>query len=860
MDAKLVALLDLGQRQGRVTSLFLQAEAIKRSADYGAASLAYRDYLDAGSAYLQAASEFNGRYPQQPYSLKELAQVQVNGLLVAADIESSLGNGSQAKGLREQAIALSREHLGREGTAESQRSLAGALTLQGCFNEAVATLFEVRDMLLEGGDSVALARVAIDLADVLQWLGDVARAKDEIDHAHAIIKPLVGDRPVTTQVVFAGLAESVASIFGGKGNPGTAERSMQLYREFVEVTYYRGLLAKALQQWDEAERCFEKVLPDYRGLGVAEAIEFQLAQVQAGRGEHAAALVRLQGIESVFERGAFRAKRPVLQRAMAQCLVAVGDTPQAARLLHEAIEDLQSRHPDPDALWRAQDLQARVLADEGQAQAALRAYADALETVRRLRVTPLGYRLDSTFLADKVSLYARAIGHALRCGQAEACCEFMDSLKSRTLSAVLGTARAAGSAGGPLAEQFDALSRELDGLEYAAYRDPDAAQPARWRQLLGQRRDLAERIRITDARWRGLSESPQLDLKAVQSALASRSQAALSLHDGGDVITSVLLWQGRCHAQSVPVSPALRQKLVDYAGNLTRAQPNVYEHDLSAEFGVQASDLVAPALLAHALQARSLVVVPHGVLHLLPWAALIHQGRRLFESLPVGVYPNLALLAGDAASRPPAGASMMGVAEYAGLAGLGELPAVAQELGDIAALYRGAGLAVQGPFVDAAATAAAFQGLMRGSAAAGHVLHLSCHGTLVAQEPMSSGLLLADSKLDAAEVAAHRLPFDEVVLSACSTGWRPTNVADVPLDADEILGIPGAFLEAGARSVLVSIPKAEDRSAAALTTAYHRGRIAGQAPLQAFQAAQRQLLVDGVPPTAWAGFALYSYV
>jgi CHAT domain-containing protein len=125
---------------------------------------------------------------------------------------------------------------------------------------------------------------------------------------------------------------------------------------------------------------------------------------------------------------------------------------------------------------------------------------------------------------------------------------------------------------------------------------------------------------------------------------------------------------------------------------------------------------------------------------------------------------------------------------------------------------------------------------------------------------MSSGLLLADSKLDTAEVAAHRLPFDEVVLSACSTGWRPTKVADVPLNADEILGIPGAFLEAGARSVLVSIPKAEDRSAAALTTAYHRGRIAGQASLQAFQGAQRQLLVDGVPPNAWAGFALYSYV
>jgi CHAT domain-containing protein len=125
---------------------------------------------------------------------------------------------------------------------------------------------------------------------------------------------------------------------------------------------------------------------------------------------------------------------------------------------------------------------------------------------------------------------------------------------------------------------------------------------------------------------------------------------------------------------------------------------------------------------------------------------------------------------------------------------------------------------------------------------------------------MSSGLLLFDSKVDAAEVARARLPFAEVVLSACSTGWRPTQVQDVVLTADEILGIPGGFFESGAGAVLVSIPKAAGKAASALTTHYHRQRVAGDSPLYAFRAAQQKLLDDGVAPGTWVGFTLYGCV
>lgn len=77
------------------------------------------------------------------------------------------------------------------------------------------------------------------------------------------------------------------------------------------------------------------------------------------------------------------------------------------------------------------------------------------------------------------------------------------------------------------------------------------------------------------------------------------------------------------------------------------------------------------------------------------------------------------------------------------------------------------------------------------------------------------------------------------------------------LSADEILGIPAGFLEAGAKAVLVSIPKADGPAARKLTTLYHRARTTGQSPLHALQTAQKQMLDSGVHPSAWIGFALY---
>jgi CHAT domain-containing protein/tetratricopeptide (TPR) repeat protein len=857
MNEKLNALLRIGELQLKAGTLMIHSEAVKRSGDWNKAHVVYQDYIATQQSLMAAALDHNEKFPDSPYEIPPIANTLVNALMVGADIVQSLGRRKEAEGLRQEALRTSRTHLGREGTAETERSRAASLTLEGRFNEAIVALMGTRDLIMEKNDLLELTRVTIDLADVLQWLGDFTRAKEEILHAETLIEPLLAEGAPSQKDVLSGLLSDFSSIMAGQGDPGSAMQNMQLYRASTEVTYYHGLISRALGEWDEAERCMNKVLPEYRKLGAGESIEYQLAMINVGRGQHREALEQLGRLGPVFETGAFRPKKGILQRAQAECLFALGEASDALRLLDESVEDLTQTHFDPDGLWHSQWCRARVLAAEGKRDLCLKSLEDTVETINSLRRAPLGFRLDSTFLEDKLEVFSTAVEETMKADDLKSCCVFMDSIKSRTLSAVLSIpASTNGPASGPESE-LEELTRQLDVMEYQAYREGwNTQRKTAHRDMLAKRANLLERIRISDPRWRTLTEPVELDFDGLLDSLARRGQAALSLYFADERIHAVLLIDGELLGDTLDLSRDTIKKLKDYVRNLQKRSVDVFKHDLSAEFSVMAEHLIPPALLAKAVTAKSLVVVPHGGLHLVPWSGLLHGDKRLFEFLPVGVLPNLGPLLRQDEAAKPASVALVGLTHYGDAGRLDDLPSAGEEIEAIAKVYDGQ--RIIGKLLDREATEASFWKLAKGVRGAGNVLHMSCHGVIVPNEPMSSGLLLDGSKLDAAEVARGGLGFDEVVLSACSTGWRPTEVEDVLLSSDEILGIPGGFLESGVGSVLVSIPKSEGKTARDLTVHYHERRVAGESPLFAFRSAQMHMLKqDGAKPALWIGFTLY---
>jgi CHAT domain-containing protein len=232
------------------------------------------------------------------------------------------------------------------------------------------------------------------------------------------------------------------------------------------------------------------------------------------------------------------------------------------------------------------------------------------------------------------------------------------------------------------------------------------------------------------------------------------------------------------------------------------------------------------------------------------------EGARLFERAAVGQIPNMTCaIALDAEPSPAPRVALAGVATYAGLSDLGDLPFADREIRAVASIYKRR--LVAPPLVNEEATELAVRTLAAREDADAAILHLACHGTFSVADPLDCGLLFADGKIDAAEWAQMRLHYDEVVLSACSTGWRPVTAGKIKLHGDDVLGLPGALLEAGARSIVVSIPKADDRGTAAFMIAYHRNRAAGASPLTAFCTTQRDMLASGFEPHTWSGLVCY---
>jgi hypothetical protein len=261
-------------------------------------------------------------------------------------------------------------------------------------------------------------------------------------------------------------------------------------------------------------------------------------------------------------------------------------------------------------------------------------------------------------------------------GDAARCLAYADAVKSRFLAASL----AAGTPPAPQPERearLDELSAEIDRLRAAKPDHPEL--PA----LVEQRAALIERMRID----RGALERPAFDTGAILDGLQQRGQAALQLYLAGQQLTAVLLQNGELHLETLELAKSTRSALDDYA-NALRSE-NRFGYD-PASHGLDATRLAPPQLLERSLDAKALLISPHGPLNILPWAGLPYGDCRLFERLPIAIVPNIASIPPLAARSPaaqPLRAALFGDPADAALSPEEWHSQFTPSLADLAALY-----------------------------------------------------------------------------------------------------------------------------------------------------------------------------
>jgi CHAT domain-containing protein/tetratricopeptide (TPR) repeat protein len=254
-----------------------------------------------------------------------------------------------------------------------------------------------------------------------------------------------------------------------------------------------------------------------------------------------------------------------------------------------------------------------------------------------------------------------------------------------------------------------------------------------------------------------------------------------------------------------------------------------------------AETLIQP-VLATLQSAAEVLIVPHGPLHQVPFAALFHQlGSPVprMRSLPA------AYLASNPRPYTPAPRRLLTIG-YAGPAN--ELPEASAEAHALAATHGGDAL------IASEQALAQFQA----HAAEYATIHIACHGEFDPDDPLASWLALGpEQRLTASAVLSNvALNAQLVTMNACRSGVSRL------LRGDEPFGLVRAFLGAGAQQVLVTLWQVEDRAARLLIERFY-AELAATNAVEALRRAQYWLQgyheagqTPYAAPFFWAGYTL----
>lgn len=248
------------------------------------------------------------------------------------------------------------------------------------------------------------------------------------------------------------------------------------------------------------------------------------------------------------------------------------------------------------------------------------------------------------------------------------------------------------------------------------------------------------------------------------------------------------------------------------------------------------------SLLSGSSADERLLCLVHGPLESLAFEALELEGSALDERATLLALPELPSRRPGAAPESGLGWTLVG--DPVAADGELRLPAARDELKQVEALGHATHKAT-GPDFEREALLAAIE--------SGQPLHVATH--LIEGAGCSStrfadvGLELSrGDQLCAAEIAGLETDAPLVVLAACETaGGRK-------IDGQGQQGVARAFLDAGARNLLVTLWPIRDDVARRFTPQFHAALRGGASPSRAAHRARRFLAASGVSAADWAAF------
>jgi len=549
------------------------------------------------------------------------------------------------------------------------------------------------------------------------------------------------------------------------------------------------------------------------------------------------------------------------------------DMEEEAKKSYERAAKLAKSIGRSETLWRAYSELGHLAAKERENQKAFKYYAEAITIIEEMRGELGDPALKALFMENKFQVYEWMIRLLQRMKRDEEAFNYLERAKARTMLDMLGdkTFASRNAQMEELLARERSLREQIQDLMRASGQFPQEegeeeegsdeqsteseSKDGRELDLLqAEQKTLLDRIEQLNPDLASLLKVNPLTAKEVQSLL-DEDTVLLAYYTGSEWAGVFVVTKAKIMGLKLDIPRKhLAEKVKDFRKETDEGMTvkvftsKEYEKPLTDLYEI----LIKPVENELAGK-KHLVVVPHGMLHYLPFQALRNQeGKYLIEFYTMSYLPSASVLKYAREKNRGNHADLFAVANP--LTDLAPLPAAEVEAREVSALFDRKQVLL-GP----GATKTKF----KSEGPRYDLLLFSTHGEMIESDPLKSNLRFTptqqdDGKLTVSEIFDMEVKANLVTLSACETGLARGTKGGFP-QGDDLVGLSRAFIHAGASSVVASLWKVSDDSTVEMMRSFYRN-LRTMPKAEALRQAQLGLAKSNVMtsshPYFWAPFIL----
>jgi tetratricopeptide (TPR) repeat protein len=792
------------------------------------------------------------------------------------------GRYAEAVEMYQQALVIARKVGDRTKERTTLNNIGVVYQSQGRYTKALEMYQQALAITREVGNRAEGGTILNNIGFVYHAQGRYAEALEMYQQA-LVIHREVGNRPIE-----GGTLNNIGFVYHTQGRYAEAlemyQQALVIHREVGNqptegaTLNNIGLVYQNQGHYTEAFEMYQQALAIHREVGNPQmegATLSNIGDVYQAQGRYTEALESYQQALAIHREVGNRPIEGDTLNNIGVMYRAQGRHAEALEMYQQALaihREVGNRPREGTALTNI----GGAYEAQGRYPEALAAYQQAMDTFEAVRAVAGSEQGRASFIAQYADLYARAAGLFHQQGQDEAAFFTSERGRARAFLDSLATGQVQLSdneAANLLAQEQEAYAqrqavqdalaraRALDPSTSSGQAPPDPDLVADLEAQLAEAKQTYATVQAEiEARGDQLADlvpgrsQNVLGVAEVQ-ALLDEETTLLSYFVLDDQTLAFLITPSSFEVVTIEVSRQELTNRVSAFRDLVALEAQQPDERLIRDRLTAAQALFNALLspLSPHLSHPTLVIVPHNVLHYLPFAALAdEEGTPLAARFTLSFAPSASALSYAQANRNPDQGRLLALGNPTT-----DLPPLAFAEGEVQAispLY-----ASPSTLLGPDASEAAF----RVAAPSADWIHLAVHGQFNPISPLFSTLHLAgepttrttltsdtDGWLEVHEVYGLDLrEANLVVLSACQTKLGELS------RGDELVGLTRAFLYAGTPTVAATLWEVDDEATGVLMTAFHRHLREGMGPAAALRAAQEEVYANEKwsAPYYWAG-------